>query len=258
MDHNVLPNSDVYLNPSIVQIVDHHQQENISKENTDILIEPVGSCCTLVGSIILENAPEILNTRASLLLCGKFHRRISIFTSKMFEIIGAILVDVANFSTAAGRATHKDKHIYNELVKFIPEFSQDALFHEIQQAKEDVSNLQIEQMLRKDAKVLEVSGVNLVLCGFPLLCSTLLTKYSDFFEKLQGFCFHYNYQGVVLLGISINSKVDAVKRDLLVYSQSPWLKNKVCGFGLDFKCKLLLNASFKISYVANWKTQNPA
>ncbi len=71
MDHNVLPNSDSYLYASIVQIVDHHKKEHPFLEGINILIEPVGSCSTLIGSLILNNAPEILDSMSTSLLLGK-------------------------------------------------------------------------------------------------------------------------------------------------------------------------------------------
>lgn len=72
MDHNILPNSDSFLDSSIVQIVDHHKQEHPFSENIDMLIETVGSCSTLISSLIFESAPDILDTISASLLLGKW------------------------------------------------------------------------------------------------------------------------------------------------------------------------------------------
>lgn len=144
-----------------------------------------------------------------------------------YWIAGAIVLDVANFSVAAKRATTKDEQVFDNLAKTIPHISRDALYEELQHAKEDVSSLQVEQLFRKDAKVIQIGGINLSICGFPLLCSTLFAKHSDIIEKLQSFCSAYNYQGAVLMGISIDRETDTVKRDLVVYSRLGWLKNRV-------------------------------
>lgn len=81
VDHNVLSNSDSNLDSSVVQIVDHHKQEHPFSEMVDMLIEPVGSCSTLVASLIFESAPEILDAVSASLLLGKLHSNLSI---KMF------------------------------------------------------------------------------------------------------------------------------------------------------------------------------
>lgn len=71
MDHNVLANRDSHLDSVVVEIIDHHKQEHSDTKNVEMLIEPVGSCCSLIGSLILENKPEILDHVTASLLCGK-------------------------------------------------------------------------------------------------------------------------------------------------------------------------------------------
>lgn len=137
------------------------------------------------------------------------------------------MIDVANFSVAAKRATAKDEQVFSQLAKFFPNISKDTLYDEIQRAKENVAHLKLEQLFRKDAKAIAFGGINLVICGFPLLCSTLLAKHLDIAVKLQEFCSNFKYHAAVLMGISINHDTDAVTRDIVVYSQLAWLKNKV-------------------------------
>lgn len=134
---------------------------------------------------------------------------------------------MANFSPTAKRATVKDEEIFNKLLKWTPNVSKDILYKEIQSAKEDVVNLKFEQLCQKDRKMIEIGGISLPVCGFPFLCSTLLAKHSDIASKLQGFCSALNYQGTVLMGISIDEETDTVKRDIVVFSHLAWLKNRV-------------------------------
>ena len=74
VDHNILPHSDSHLTDSIVQIIDHHKKEcsSLSPSKVSITIEPVGSCCTLVGSSILNDATELMDEKSALLLMGVF------------------------------------------------------------------------------------------------------------------------------------------------------------------------------------------
>ncbi len=148
------------------------------------------------------------------------------------------MIDVANFSVAAKRATAKDEQVFSQLMKRFPVTCKDILYGELQGAKEDVTHLKLEQLFRKDAKAIEVGGIKLAVCGFPLLCSTLLTKHSDIAEKLQGFCSAFNYHGTILMGILIKHDTDTVKRDIVVYSPLDWLKTRVSVLGL-FQVTLL-------------------
>lgn len=134
---------------------------------------------------------------------------------------------MANFSPTAKRATAKDEEIFSKLLKWVPNISKDTLYREIQCAKKDVVNLKFEQLCQKDKKLIAIGGINLPICAFPFLCSALLAKHSDIGSKLDGFCSALNFQGTVLMGISIDEETDTVKRDLVVYSHLAWLKNKV-------------------------------
>ena len=51
VDHNVLAAGDAHLQPSIVRVIDHHKRDK-PLDRRDI-IEPVGSCCTLIAEIVL-------------------------------------------------------------------------------------------------------------------------------------------------------------------------------------------------------------
>ena len=137
------------------------------------------------------------------------------------------MVDVANFSVAAKRATPKDEQVFQVLSNWIALESKEKLYDDIQRAKEDVTCLTVEQLFRKDAKAIEIGGIHLAICGFPYLCSNVFEKYPDIIGKLPNFCSAYNYQGAILMGISIDRETDIVQRDIVVYSQLSSLKTKV-------------------------------
>ena len=69
VDHNVLCHSDGNLESSVVEVIDHHKLERPSG-TAEMLVEPVGSCCTLVASVILSNARDLLNSELATLLLG--------------------------------------------------------------------------------------------------------------------------------------------------------------------------------------------
>ena len=95
----------------------------------------------------------------------------------------------------------------------------------MQNAKQDVSGLKLEQLLRKDAKVLQIDDINIALCAFPFLTVHLLEKYQDIGDQLLSLC--TNYHAVILLGIEIDPVKDSIQRDLIVFSGNTSLKIKV-------------------------------
>ena len=81
-----MPHTDSHLTDSIVQIVDHHKKECLFAHNkVSINIEPVGSCSTLIGSNILNEAPELLDDKSLLLLMGMCNDNF-IFISMLYVI----------------------------------------------------------------------------------------------------------------------------------------------------------------------------
>lgn len=70
VDHNILPPSDAELDEAVVQIIDHHALEHPPSERLEMLVEPVGSCSTLVATLIQADAPDLLNSESALLLLG--------------------------------------------------------------------------------------------------------------------------------------------------------------------------------------------
>ena len=150
----------------------------------------------------------------------------SVHSSSRFRA-GTIVLDVANFSVAAKRATAKDKRVFEQLSKIVPDVSKDDIYLQLQNAKANVSGLQFEQLLRKDVKVVQNDSFILAVSALPFLSSVFLAKYPDLQKKLYNFCLDYNYHGVVLVGIHIDQETDVVKRDILLFSSNTAVKNKV-------------------------------
>lgn len=142
---------------------------------------------------------------------------------------GPILVDTANFSASVKWATGKDRETYNALVKTAPAgFSSDALYRELLAAKEDISGLTLKQLLNKDAKNVDMEGgIQLFVCAFPCLTAVLVEKFADIVEVLQDHCSAGQYHGGVLMGIEISKETNSFRRDIIVFSPHPELKNQV-------------------------------
>ena len=70
VDHNALAPSQAHLEDAVSEIIDHHCDEKRFQGIERRVIEPVGSCATLVAEMILDEAPELLDTRLARLLLG--------------------------------------------------------------------------------------------------------------------------------------------------------------------------------------------
>ncbi|KAF4725492.1 hypothetical protein FOZ63_029892 [Perkinsus olseni] len=121
VDHNELTID--APNATVVGIVDHHVDAGKypELEGGNRVIEPVGSCCTLVAREYLNGAPKELDAP----LCG--------------ILLGVILLDTVNMSPEAGKATAVDCEVVERLSSVVGYDSslRRSLFEELQQAKTD-------------------------------------------------------------------------------------------------------------------------
>lgn len=147
----------------------------------------------------------------------------------MFKHInsGTIVLDVANFSLSAKRATVKDSLVFEQLSAIVLEVSKDDIYDELQRAKANISGLKFDQLLRKDVKVIYSDNIVVAVSAVPLLSCTFLEKYADIGKKVHNFCIAHNYHALIVTGIQIDPQTDTVKRDILVFSTNTLLKNKV-------------------------------
>lgn len=73
VDHNVLMPPFTQLDDAVVQIVDHHILEHSPSGTIDMTVEVVGSCATLVATIVLLETPTILDVQSTMLLIGMYY-----------------------------------------------------------------------------------------------------------------------------------------------------------------------------------------
>ncbi|CAL9706052.1 unnamed protein product [Knipowitschia caucasica] len=212
VDHNVLADSDSYLEGAVVEVIDHHKLERVVTAETAasclITVETVGSCATLVTEKLLQRAPELLDLNVATLLYG------------------TILVDCVDLAPEAGKVTPKDSEVVHELetkVQSLPQRSE--LFTELQDQKFNVHGLNSEQMLRKDLK--SVSGPDL-----SLGISVIYLPLQDFLgmagvaAELSSFCQTMGFDLLLLMSISFTASQQPI-RELGVFSLSQPIREQV-------------------------------
>jgi len=132
VDHNKLGKAFSMYAESVVEIIDHHQDEGLSPAAKKV-IEPVGSASTLVAESIVRDIPERIDAEIATLLEG------------------TMLLDTVNLDPEAERVTEKDSKMASTLLP-ISGMAQKSLFDALQFEKFNVANLSTADILRKDYK----------------------------------------------------------------------------------------------------------
>lgn len=138
VDHNTLAATQKSLASRVCGIIDHHADSRDHLEVSPRVIEPVGSCSTL----ILETS-ELLREKHST------NRTLSTM------LLSAILLDTMNMDKAAGRGTDKDGAAVEKLIEIvgIDHSTATALYEELGGRKSAQDHLSTRDLLRRDFKL---------------------------------------------------------------------------------------------------------
>lgn len=208
VDHNLLPAADAHLDPAVVNVLDHHKLERQSGSvSGSMVVEMVGSCCTLVAEKLRVQKPSLLDPVIASLLYG------------------TIILDTVNLSEAAKRVTPKDVNIIQRLKPLIcPTVERDQLFQELTSAKMDVSGLTPEQLLRKDVKVATGKSLTVGVASLPMMVKEYLRRPS-IATCLSEHSIAQGYDVLVVMGYSIVGEM--VTRDIAVFSGHEDLRSQL-------------------------------
>ncbi|GFS17870.1 protein prune homolog 2 [Elysia marginata] len=173
VDHHVLSEVEVCLEPYVVQVFDHRPQDGPLPPDWDVTLEHVGSCCSLIArELLASDAFELDCCSAELLL-------------------GTILTDTGNMSASDRIGTPGDHEQLVKLKAFLPpSISATSIYEGIQKAKFDLSSLTVREMLEKDMKIVKGTQVTVVMSSVTkdleeILCDPdLLGHAREFCEDL--------------------------------------------------------------------------
>ncbi|XP_075231394.1 exopolyphosphatase prune [Lycorma delicatula] len=223
VDHHILPEDLQGLENSVIKVIDHRPIDKKSNwSNEVVIIEPVGSCTTLVADeIIKENKNIMTNENVALL------------------IYGTIILDTYCFSETVKRYTDLDREIVNQckiLGKI--DISEDDLFNQLKESKNDVSQLSAPQLLIKDMKTV-----------YNIPISTLTTLAQDFLQKVEAHesikshCKEFNASVCIILGVDWHE--DVHYRDVYVYYEDDSTDNEA-------PCEAQQKADFIVQHLIDY------
>lgn len=203
VDHHALTFGNEFLHTSVVEVIDHRPQDpEWTWEDTEISLQTVGSCCTLIAHKMISTIENSITSQIAKLLYGP------------------IVLDTACFSESAGIATERDYQVAAKLESICGnQLDKKTIFRDLQVVKADISRLSPSQLLIKDVKM--TSGVPVI--GLPISVKDFM-KDQRAREALKSFCKGLSAPVAVIMGLTINNGV--IKRDMTVYAE-PSLANQV-------------------------------
>lgn len=196
VDHNTLSARQAGLAGSVAGIIDHHDDGGLFLQAEKRIVEPVGSCATLVAEEILSRRPDMLDAGTAKLL------------------LGTILLDTVNLDPTAKRATERDAAAVSRLAAVVKEDT-GKLFEKLQAEKFNVASLDSNDLLRKDYKqwkmgnaAVGVSSVLMPVAAWLKKDARLETAFREYTRK----------HGLDLL-IAMNASTHPVfHREMIVYT----------------------------------------
>lgn len=210
VDHNQA--TGVWANTKVISVIDHHMDQGAHQNaplRAIVAPERAGSCASVLTALfmpILPKTPAVPPAVADLLL-------------------GAILLDTHNFAPHAGKANSVDQAARAFLAprsSFATAAAQNALYDELQAAKSDLSQLSIDQKLRRDYKLMRCDAPNGVWqIGTASTVEPLEALVSDggapLHDALQALCAQRQLDALVVLAGYFDA-ANVEHRELLLYT----------------------------------------
>ncbi|EGX52668.1 hypothetical protein AOL_s00007g451 [Orbilia oligospora ATCC 24927] len=222
VDHNVLqPPLAPHFSNSIDSIIDHHVDENMYKKAAPRIINPTGSCASLITNHFRTHYAAHWNN-----LPESIHSEIARLA------LAPILMDTANLK-AESKVTPIDIVQVTELLERAgKEFDRNAFYDGLQAAKGNITGLSIDGLLRKDYKQWkEKNGVVLGISAITRSLSWVVEKaggIENFSAELEKYA---KDRGLDIAIVMTTDNSKGFRRDLLIWGANDRTK----GFAQSFE-----------------------
>lgn len=197
VDHNVLRRGLIGFSDVVERIIDHHADENkmypLIGENK--LIAPVGSNATLIAEKIFASS------------------NVKCFSELATLLLAPILIDTSNFKSE--KMTPRDIEAAKKLKK-IASIPKD-FYPQLKNAKNDVSGLTVEMLLRKDFKEYLDEDIVYGISSLPHDVHWNLDNLDLISEDIKKFM---TKQSLDYFFVFMSSDTACMKRTILVHSSS--------------------------------------
>ncbi|KAL3887239.1 hypothetical protein ACJMK2_027186 [Sinanodonta woodiana] len=208
VDHNVLVVHDQSLEDIVTTVIDHRTRDRQEQAGVRVVIDLVGSCCTLIAEELLSDPDFNLNHQVALLLYG------------------TILIDTVNRSVAAGKLTQRDEAVLQRLEGVLQDVNGDQLYEDIQMAKCDLSGLTTMEILEKDIKMVSGTSMTVAMSSVSVDIQELLSR-DGLTSDLETFCQQMGCPVLVVMSITVADE-DNTNRQLAVFSTNRIFREQIC------------------------------
>ncbi|KAI5780840.1 hypothetical protein EDC01DRAFT_667409 [Geopyxis carbonaria] len=133
VDHNRLTWADL---GAVHGIIDHHDDEGLYLDVSPRVIDKCGSCSSLVIETFFENVEREAGEKAELARLA----------------LAAVLIDTANMTQKVTAHDEKTLKILEKCVEAQEEWDRQKFYEDIRKAKQDVGDMKLRDLLRKDYK----------------------------------------------------------------------------------------------------------
>jgi len=212
VDHNKLSTEQQDLSDCVVEIIDHHVDEN-QYTSAKRLIDKTGSCTTLVAHSILND-----DAQKSVLLQNK---------SACYLLTATILLDTVNHDENQKRSTDKDKTATKQLGHRWTKSELDDLYEQLKRAKFDQYKLSSQDLLRRDYKQWTLQSVELGISSTGLRLETWIDRDGKaILDDLKAYKQNVNCDVLIVMPSFFEDINDdgSFRRQLLIYSDDKELQ----------------------------------
>ncbi|XP_033725960.1 uncharacterized protein LOC117315717 [Pecten maximus] len=198
VDHNVLPALDAALEDAVTMVIDHRPRQRPEDDKVCVIIDVVGSCCTLIAEeLLINNENFVMDHEVALLLYG------------------TILVDTINQSPAAGKTTPRDTAVIQTLEGWVPNQEGKELYEQIQKAKFNLTGLSNTDILEKDLKIVTGSCCVVAMASVSMEMREFISR-TNSITDCQDFL-HDKGAAILVMMTLYQDAVGEPRRQLAVY-----------------------------------------
>jgi exopolyphosphatase len=209
IDHNELAHAQSRLKNAVEEIIDHHVDEKQFRNIAHRVIEPVGSCATLVAEHILDAAPELLDKHLA-----KF-------------LFGPILLDTVNLDPSKGRCREKDIAIASRLLK-LGTFPRTKFFEQLMEKRSDLSSFDPHDLMIKDFKIWTANGFRFGISVIPIKVERWLSRNPDLLFMIREFAVTMKLDLYLIMAYQVEA---TFAREIIVYSSEHGVLSRTyCSF----------------------------
>jgi exopolyphosphatase len=212
VDHNALQSDLSHLGENVVAVVDHHEDQGLyERTKGNRIISPQGSCTSLIGDLILRNAPGLLSPEEQ----GKREidckrNEVSTQVAVVTMMYHVLLLDTSCMSPVIAKAKEIDVAVYSKYRALLEELT----FEELKRRRADLSQLSVMDLLMRDTKFGSSLRYPHFVASIPGSLLDLCKKDSWFLPLIETYAREKDMRFVVVMTARQEDRV--FKREIMI------------------------------------------